>query len=140
MGSLNTRKVESGSMKPLTAKAWEADFLATPAPYERHRQVLISDKTHGVHSAAVGTVTIPPGSKSDYHSHEKSDEFWIFTKGHGLVNVDGNEVDVEPGMVVVAPAQSQHQVINNSKETLHAYWILIPPGPEETLLKMMGKL
>jgi len=126
-------------MKPLVAKSWQAGYLATPSPYQRHRQVLISSKTHGVHSAAVGTVTIPPGSKSDYHAHEKSDEFWIFTKGHGNVSVDGNEVDVEPGVVVLAPAQSKHQIINNGKDTLHAYWILCPPGPEDALLKMMSE-
>ena len=127
-------------MKPAVAKSWETVFLATPPPYERHRQVLLSKETHGVHSASLGTVTIPPGSKSDYHAHEKSDEFWIFTRGHGIVNVDGNEVDVRPGVVVLAPAQSKHQIINNGMETLHAYWILCPPGPEETLLRMMKKL
>ncbi|HUO43007.1 MAG TPA: cupin domain-containing protein [Methylomirabilota bacterium] len=124
-------------MKPLVAKSWEAPYLATPSPYQRHRQVLFSSKTHGVRSAAVGTVTIPPGSKSDYHAHEKSDEFWIFTKGHGKVNVDGNVVEVQPGVVVLAPAESHHQIINNGRDTLHAYWILCPPGPEEGLLTMM---
>jgi len=126
-------------MEPPVAKSWEADYLATPPPYERHRQALISPKTHAVCSASIGTVTIPPGSKSDYHSHEKSDEFWIFTQGHGMVTVDGNEVEVAPGIIVVAPARSKHQIINNGKEMLHAYWILSPPGPEETLLEMMAK-
>jgi mannose-6-phosphate isomerase-like protein (cupin superfamily) len=127
-------------MKPVVAKSWEADFLATPSPYERHRQVLLSQKTHGVRSAAIGTTTIPPGSQTDYHSHEQTDEYFIFTKGHGRLKVDGNEVDVKPGIVVCAPAQSRHQVINTGKETLHTYWILCPPGPEENLLKTMGKL
>ena len=127
-------------VKPLLAKSWEADFLATPPPYERHRQVLFSEKIQGMRSAAIGTVTIPPGSKSDYHLHEKSDEFWIVTKGHGKVKVDGNEVEVESGSVACAPAGSKHQIINTGKETLHAYWIITPSGPEEALLKMMGKL
>jgi len=103
-------------MKPVVAKSWEADFLETPSPYERHTQVLLSEKTHGVRSAAIGTTTIPPGSQTDYHSHERTDEYFIFTKDHGRLKVDGNEVDVEPGIVVCAPAQSKHQVINNSKK------------------------
>jgi mannose-6-phosphate isomerase-like protein (cupin superfamily) len=127
-------------MKPLVAKAWEADFLSTPAPYERRRQVLFSPKIQGVGSASIGTVTIPPGSQSDIHSHERTDEFWIVVMGHGKVSVDGDEAGVEPGMVAYAPAKSMHQIINTGKETLHAYWILCPPGPEEALLKMIGKL
>ena len=127
-------------MKPIVAKTWEADYLATSAPYERHRQVLFSQKIQGTTSASIGTVTLPPGSKSDYHLHEKSDEFWIVTKGHGKVNVDGNETDVEPGSVVCARAGFKHQIMNTGKESLHAYWIMAPSGPEEELLRMMGKL
>jgi len=85
-------------------------------------------------------VTIPPGGQSDAHVHEYSDEFWISTKGHGKVNVDGNEVEIEPGMVVCAPAKSKHQIINTGKETLHAYWVMSPSGPEEAILKMQGKI
>jgi mannose-6-phosphate isomerase-like protein (cupin superfamily) len=127
-------------MKPLVAKPWEADFVFTPAPYERRRQVLFSPKIQGVSCASIGTVTVPPGSKSDPHSHERTDEFWIVTMGHGKVTVDGSEADLEPGVIAYAPAKSTHQIINTGKETLHAYWILVPPGPEEDLLKMMGKL
>jgi mannose-6-phosphate isomerase-like protein (cupin superfamily) len=123
-------------VKPLVAKSWEGDYLATPPPYERHRQVLFSPKIQGVSSASIGTVTIPPTGKSDMH--ERTDEFWIVTEGHGKVIADGDEGDVEPGSI--AYAKSAHQIINTGKETLHAYWILIPPGPEEALLKMMGKL
>jgi len=60
-------------------------------------------------------------------------------KGHGKVIADGGEVDVEPGSIAYASAKSTHQIVNTGKETLHAYWILVPPGPEEALLKMMGK-
>ena len=127
-------------MKPILVKSWEVDFLPTPPPYERHRQVLFSSKIQGRTSAAIGTVTIPPGGQSDAHVHENSDEFWILTKGHGKITADGNEVDVEPGIVVCAPASSKHQIINTGKETLHAYWIITPAGPEEAMLKIMGKL
>lgn len=127
-------------MKPLVAKSWEAEYVATPAPFERQRQVLFSRSIQGINSASIGTVTIPPGSKSDYHLHDKSNEFFIVTKGHGKVIVDGNDVDVEPGSVVCAPAGFRHQIMNTGKETLHSYWVVAPSGPEEALLKMMGKL
>ncbi|HXZ98405.1 MAG TPA: cupin domain-containing protein [Candidatus Acidoferrum sp.] len=126
--------------KLLVARSWEGDYLATPPPYERHRQVLFSPKIQGVRSASIGTVTIPPTGKSDAHLHEQTDEFWIITNGHGEIIADGAKVDVEPGSVAYAPAKSTHQIINTGKETLHAYWILVPPGPEEAILKTIGKL
>ena len=127
-------------MKPILVKSWEADFLPTPPPYERHRQVLFSSKLQGRTAAAIGTVTIPPGGQSDPHTHETSDEFWIITKGHGKISVDGNDVEIEPDVVVCAPATSKHQIINTGKETLHAYWIITPAGPEEAMLKILGKI
>jgi len=127
-------------LKPILVKSWEADFLATPPPYERHRQVLVSSKIHGITSASIGTVTIPPGGKSNPHAHQDSDEFWIITKGHGKISADGIEVQVEPGVVVCAPAKSKHQIINTGKEILHAYWVISPAGPEEAMLKEMGKI
>ena len=114
--------------------------MATPPPYERHRQVLISPKIQEADSATIGTVTIPPTGKSDPHSHEQSDEFWIVTRGHGKVIADGNEVEVGPDVIAYAPAKSTHQIVNTGKETLHAYWIIVPPGPEEAMLRMMAKL
>jgi mannose-6-phosphate isomerase-like protein (cupin superfamily) len=136
--NLSSGREVANRMKPLVAKSWEADYLATPSPYERHRQVLYSPKIQGISSASIGTVTIPPTGKSDPHMHERTDEFWIITKGHGKVIADGGEVDVEPGSIAYASAKSTHQIVNTGKETLHAYWILVPPGPEEDLLKMMG--
>jgi mannose-6-phosphate isomerase-like protein (cupin superfamily) len=85
-------------------------------------------------------VTIPPTGKNGPHVHERTDEFWIITRGHGKVIADGGEVDVEPGSIAYAAAKSTHQIVKTGKETLHAYWILVPPGLEEALLKMMGGL
>ena len=127
-------------MKPLIAKSWEADFLATPPPFERHRQVIFSKKQHGVSSASICAVTIPPGGKSDEHMHDATDEFWIITRGKGKVIVDGNEANIEPGIVVCAQARSRHQIVNTGKEVLHAYIVFAPAGPEESLLAAMGKL
>jgi mannose-6-phosphate isomerase-like protein (cupin superfamily) len=55
------------------------------------------------------------------------------------VIVDGNGVDVEPGMVICGPSKSTYQIVNTSKEVLHAYIVFGPAGPEESLLKAMGK-
>jgi len=120
-------------MKPLVAKSWEADYLATPPPFERQRQVIFSKRKFGISSASICSVTIPPGSKSDEHLHEANDEIWIITRGKGKVIVDGNEAAVEPGIVVCAPAKSKHQIVNTANEVLHAYIVFGPGGPEEWL-------
>ena len=124
-------------MKPITGKSWEAEFLATPPPYERQRQVIFCKRETGVSSASVCAVTIPPGGKSDTHMHDVSDEFWVVTRGRGKVIVDGNEVEIEPGVVACAPAKSKHQITNTANEVLHAYIVFAPAGPEEALLKQI---
>ena len=125
------------TMKPIVAKSWEANYLASGPPYERHRQVILSKRETGVSSASICAVTIPPGSKSDTHMHDVSDEIWIITRGRGKVIVDGNQVDVEPGTIVCAPAKSHHQITNAGKEVLHAYIVFAPAGPEDALLKQI---
>jgi mannose-6-phosphate isomerase-like protein (cupin superfamily) len=127
-------------MKPLIAKSWEANFLATPPPFERQRQVIFSRRQHGLSSASICAVTIPPRGKSDEGTHDATDEFWIITRGRGKVIVDGNEADVEPGVVACAPARSKHQIVNTGNEVLHAYIVFAPARPEEALLAAMGKL
>jgi mannose-6-phosphate isomerase-like protein (cupin superfamily) len=126
-------------MKPLVAKSSDARTLKVPPPYERHIKVIFSRREFGISSASICSVTIPPGSGSDEHTHQTTDEFWIITKGKGRVIVDGNMAEVESGVVVCAPANSKHQIVNLGKETLHAYAILAPAGPEEALLNQIEK-
>ncbi len=41
----------------------------------------------------------PPTGRSDPYSNERSDEFWIVTRGHGTIIVDRNEVEIGPDVI-----------------------------------------
>ncbi len=122
-------------------KPWKIKGYQVKPPYSRVLKVLLSPDTHpGVRELAVGMVIIPPHSKSDRHSHENSEELWIVVGGHGKIEIGGETADIEPGVVVHAPAGIPHQLFNTSEEPLIAYYIFAPPGPErETLAKIRGE-
>jgi len=56
-------------------------------------------------------VTLNPGHKMNYHSHEHRDEVWTVISGHGKTIVDGIEQPVKAGDVVAMAAGCKHTVI-----------------------------
>lgn len=56
-------------------------------------------------------VTLNPGHKMNYHSHERRDEVWTVISGRGRTIVDGIEKSVEPGDMVTMAAGRKHTVI-----------------------------
>jgi Mannose-1-phosphate guanylyltransferase len=56
-------------------------------------------------------VTLNPGHKMNYHSHEKRDEIWTVIAGSGHTIVDGMEQPIKPGDVVTMAAGCKHTVI-----------------------------
>lgn len=69
--------------------------------------------------------------------HENNDQFFRFEKGNGKVIIEGEEMEVGDGDVVVIPAGSQHNIINTSSDAdLKLYTIYAPPNhPEGTVHK-----
>ena len=55
-------------------------------------------------------VTLNPGNKMNYHSHDKRDEVWVVVSGSGRTVVDGMEQPVRPGDVVTMAAGCKHTV------------------------------
>lgn len=56
-------------------------------------------------------VTLNPGNKMNYHSHEKRDEVWTVISGSGKTIVDGMEQPVRSGDVITMAAGCKHSVI-----------------------------
>ena len=120
-------------------RSWEVEGVKVKPPYERVLKILMSPDTHGVRGLSIGMVIIPPGSKSDKHSHEDNEEYWIVVDGRGEIEVDGERAKLEPGVVVYAPPGTKHQLFNTSQEPLKAYYIFAPPGPEKETLKRVRR-
>lgn len=60
-------------------------------------------------------VTLNPGHKMNYHSHEKRDEVWTIISGRGKTIVDGMEQPVQVGDVITMQAGCKHTVIADTK-------------------------
>ncbi|MCR5153476.1 MAG: cupin domain-containing protein [Lachnospiraceae bacterium] len=55
-------------------------------------------------------VTLRPGHKMNYHSHERRDEVWNIISGEGLAVLDGKKIEVKPGDVLRMPAGCRHTI------------------------------
>ena len=55
-------------------------------------------------------VTLNPGNKMNYHSHQHRDEVWVVTSGTGKTVVDGMEQSVSAGDVITMAAGCRHTI------------------------------
>ena len=60
-------------------------------------------------------VTLDPGKKMNYHSHDNRDEVWTVVSGQGKAVVDGIERPVKIGDVIKLPAGSRHMAVAETK-------------------------
>ncbi|MBR6476983.1 MAG: cupin domain-containing protein [Lachnospiraceae bacterium] len=82
------------------------------------QKIMFAEKSWGSYRVLdVGTdsmtvkVTLNPGHKMNYHSHEKRDEIWNVIHGSGRVIVDGALRLIKTGDVVTMKAGCKHTVI-----------------------------
>ncbi len=60
-------------------------------------------------------VTLNPGHRMNYHSHERRDEVWTIISGEGRAIVDGMEQPVSAGDVVTVTAGCRHTIIADTE-------------------------
>jgi len=82
------------------------------------QQVMFAEKSWGSYhvmdveeDSMTVKVTLNPGHKMNYHSHEKRDEVWTVISGTGTTIVDGMAQPVKPGDVITMAAGCKHTVI-----------------------------
>ena len=56
-------------------------------------------------------VTLNPGHRMNYHSHDRRNEVWTVISGQGRTIVDGMEQPVKAGDVITMEAGCRHMVI-----------------------------
>ena len=56
-------------------------------------------------------ITLNPGNKMNYHSHERRDEVWTIISGKGKTIIDGMEQPVSTGDVITMQAGVRHTII-----------------------------
>lgn len=96
----------------------EQSSYIKPFVDEINQQVMYAEKAWGSYRVLdVGKdsmtvkVTLNPGHRMNYHSHDKRDEVWTVISGSGRTIVDGMEQPVKAGDVITMAAGCKHTVI-----------------------------
>ena len=107
-GILVSDKQQSSYIKPFVDKI--------------NQQVMFAEKSWGSFKVLnIGKnsltikVTLNPGHKMNYHSHEKRNEVWIVTSGKGYTLIDGIKDSVEVGDAIAVDAGCKHTIIAESE-------------------------
>ena len=86
------------------------------------QQVMFAEKSWGSYrvidveeGSLTVKVTLNPGCRMNYHSHEKRDEIWNVIRGSGRTTIDGTEKSVKVGDVISMPAGHKHTIIADSE-------------------------
>lgn len=86
------------------------------------QQIMFAEKSWGSYrvldveeDSMTVKVTLNPGHKMNYHSHEKRDEIWNVIRGTGRTIVDGMEQPVKAGDVITMSAGCKHTVIADTE-------------------------
>ena len=73
-------------------------------------------------------VTMEPGSVSERHAHERSEQIWIVERGEGLLLLGNEQTEaLRAGDIVRTPANEIHGVANSGKEPLVYLAVTTPP-------------
>jgi mannose-6-phosphate isomerase len=66
----------------------------------------------------VKTITVAPGQRLSYQTHERRSEHWHVVSGCGVVTLDGAHGDIAAGSTVDIPVGMAHRVANRGTEPL----------------------
>lgn len=110
--------VISASPEGILVSDKEQSSYIKPFVDEIDQQIMFAEKSWGSYrvldveeESMTIKVTLNPGNKMNYHSHEKRDEVWTIISGHGKTIVDGMEQLVKVGDVVTMAAGCKHTII-----------------------------
>lgn len=94
--------------------------LQHPAREKPVRGKLFLKDHLGLTGMQVSLNTLPAGIAVPFsHKHKKNEELYIFVKGRGQIQIDGDIIDVEEGTAVRVAPDGERTWRNNSEEDLH---------------------
>jgi len=103
-GILVSDKEQSSYIKPFVDDI-DQQIMFAEKSWGSYRVLDIEEKSMTV------KVTLNPGHKMNYHSHQNRDEIWNVIAGQGKTLVDGMEQPVKVGDVITMTAGCKHTVI-----------------------------
>jgi quercetin dioxygenase-like cupin family protein len=123
------------------SKAEEDRFMTEkiehPAVFRPESQAVFSSKKMGKSTIfesdrmLVGLNSFEPGQEHALHAHEGMDKVYQVLTGSGRFLLEGSELAMEPGTMLVAPSGVPHGLRNDGGERLVVLAILAPgPGSQ----------
>lgn len=103
-GILVSDKEQSSYIKPFVEKI-DGQVMFAEKSWGSYRVIDIQDESLTI------LVTLNPGNRMEYHSHDFRDEVWTIVSGTGKTIVDGMEQIVKPGDVITMEAGCRHTII-----------------------------
>ena len=110
--------VVSASPEGILVSDKEQSSFIKPFVDAINQQIMFAEKSWGNYrvldveeDSMTVKVTLNPGHRMNYHSHEKRDEIWNVVSGSGKTIVDGMEQPVKPGDVITMAVGCKHTII-----------------------------
>ncbi len=103
-GILVSDKEQSSYIKPFVDDI-DQQIMFAEKSWGSYRVIDVEDDSMTV------KVTLNPGHRMNYHSHEYRDEIWNVIAGSGKTLVDGMEQPIKPGDVITMASGCKHTVI-----------------------------
>jgi mannose-6-phosphate isomerase len=66
----------------------------------------------------VKRIVVSPGERLSYQTHSRRAEHWFVVRGSGVVTLDGERVEVKPGVAVDIPLGVAHRIESTGAEDL----------------------
>ena len=93
--------------------------------------IRVSKRRDSVDTISLCTEDIQPGGKIPVHKHLHEDEFFIFHKGSGIIEIDAVEFPIKSGTSGWVPRDTWHSISNHSSELLIFTFGYSPAGFED---------
>lgn len=69
----------------------------------------------------VDYAVLPPGASIGAHTHGENEELYLVLEGRGVMHLDGEEIPVRPGSVVLNRAGGTHGLRNEGEDPLRIF-------------------
>ena len=103
-GILVSDKEQSSYMKPYVEQI-QGQIMFAEKSWGYYQVIDVQEKSLTI------LVTLNPGNRMKYHSHDYRDEVWTIISGKGKTIIDGMEQIVKPGDVITMEAGCRHTII-----------------------------
>lgn len=114
--------VISASAEGILVSDKEQSSYIKPYVDEISQQIMFAEKSWGSFrvidvedESMTIKVTLNPGHKMNYHSHERRDEVWNVISGSGRAVIDGKVTQVKAGKVLTMHAGCKHTIIADTE-------------------------